>query len=132
MAAGLNRFTGQPLEGWDYTVQCLDVTATTQIGTRVLREWFGAINPGLLVRENLTETSIDRWCYALITAWRLHVPMYQASRWEYVETGNEGEGHLGLQFFGNHYPDAHLGDYRLESERQIRAELSAQYVRFFS
>lgn len=129
MASGIDRRTGLPLSGWAYTAQCLEVIANTRIGTRIMREYVGSLNPGLLVKENLMEGPLDRFVYALILMWTLWVPMFRVERWNYLSTGDERDGGFGIEFIGVHFPNAHLGDYSLEENRKIRAIIAANSVR---
>ena len=124
MASGIDRNTGRRISGWPYTVQCLEVIATTQIGERVMREYVGSLNPGLLVKENLTRGPLERWIYALLLTWELWVPMFDIQDWQYISLGDERDGGFGIEFFGAHMPNAHLQDYSLESNRRIRAMIA--------
>lgn len=128
MAIGINATTGQLETGWPYTVQCLNKVATTMIGERVMREYVGSLNPGLLVKENLTEGPLDRFCYALILQWALWVPMFDVKSWRYESSGTERDGGFGIVFIGDHLPDAHLGNYALESSRLARAQIAANAI----
>lgn len=129
MASGIDRRTGKVLKDWPYTVQCLDTIATTYIGERVMREYVGSLNPGLLVKENLTRGPLERWVYALLLTWELWVPMFDVQSWEYISEGDERDGGFGIQFFGAHMPNAHLGDYSIEANRRIRATTAANAIR---
>lgn len=129
MASGIDRHTGKPISGFVYTIQSMEVVATTHVSTRVMREYFGSLNPGLLVKENLTRGPLDRWTYALILAWELWVPMYKVQSWDYLSLGTERNGGFGVEFTGAHYPNAHLEDYALESNRRVRATIAANAIR---
>lgn len=132
MAAGIDQRTGQPIDGWPYTVQCLNVVATTMIGERVIREYFGSLTPRLLARENLTQGPLDRFVYALVLQWELWVPMFDVTDWKYVSHDAEKAGGFGIQFHGQHRPNAHLGNYALEASRIIRADIAAGTIEILS
>lgn len=132
MASGICRRTGEPLEGWPYTVQCLEVANSTKIGTRIMREYLGSLGADLLVRENLTESALSRWIYAQVLTWHILVPMFKVERWQPVGTGEERSGVMGIDFYGAHFPNAHLGDFALESNRVARANLASQAIEIFS
>lgn len=128
MAKGVNLRTGKPISGWEYTVQCMHVTANLMIGESVMREYVGSLNPGLLVKNNLTGGPLDRFCYALILQWELWVPMFDVRSWRYESDGTERSGGFGIVFVGAHLPNAHLGDYSLESNRIVRASIASQAI----
>jgi hypothetical protein len=115
--------------GWAYTVQSLNVISKTMLGERVIREYVGSLNPSLLVRENLTEAALDRWVYALLLQWELWVPMFNVKTWQYESRGDERDGGFAIRFKGEHLPDAHLGNYALESNRMIRAQIAANAIK---
>lgn len=131
MASGVDRNTGKRLEGWAYTVQCLNVTAETQIGECLMREYFGSLNAGLLLKENFVGKSLERWVYALIVTWELWVPMFDVKTWQFFEVDNPREGAFGIEFEGTHIPDAHLNNYATESSRKVRAIFAANAVQVF-
>ncbi len=129
MASGIDQDTGLTMSGWPYTVQCLDMIACTRIGERIMREYVGSLNAGLLVKENLTEGALERWVYALLLMWDLWVPMFVVHQWKYFSEGAERDGVFGFEFVGAHYPHAHLGDYELESNRSVRAIIASNAVK---
>lgn len=131
MASGIDRRNGGRLEGWPFTVQCLNEIATTPIGVRIQREYVGALNPGLLVKKNLMAGPLERFVYATILVWELWVPMYDVKSWRYISDGTERAGGFGILFDGAHYPDAHRGNYALEENRQLRAIIASNAIRFF-
>lgn len=131
MASGTDRATGRRLEGWPYTAQCLNEVATRRIGEGIMREYVGSLNPGLLVKENLMEGPIDRFVYAMVLAWELWVPMFDVYRWGYFSKRDERDGGFGLEFYGAHYPDAHLGEYELEENRIIRAVIASNAIHLY-
>jgi phage baseplate assembly protein W len=65
--AGMNRDTGQFLDGWLHVVQSIMLIITTAYGERMLRRWFGSAIPHLL-GENLTTPTVVRFFAALIAA----------------------------------------------------------------
>ena len=70
--AGMNRDTGQLLDGWSHVVQSIMLIITTGYGERTLRRWFGPAIPHLL-GENLTVPTVVRFFAALIAALEVRV-----------------------------------------------------------
>jgi phage baseplate assembly protein W len=71
--AGINRETGQLLDGWPHVVQSIMLIITTGYGERMLRRWFGSAIPHLL-GENLTTPTVVRFFAALIAALEVRAP----------------------------------------------------------
>ena len=113
---GVDRFTGQPLEGWDHVVQSIGVILTTRIGSRLLRRWFGAGVPGLL-DENGTEDTLLAFRERIAEALWLHEPRFMVT---FVHvTQAERTGVFGLKIDGIYYPRGHLGDEELTEDRSL-------------
>ena len=132
MARGIDRRTGRLLEGWPYTLAAMETVLTTPLGQRVMREYVGSLGSGLLVRENVTASAIERYRYALTIMWDLWVPMIEVLEWGYASRGDERAGGIGMTLAVDHRPNAHLGDYATAETRELRAVIAARGVRLTS
>lgn len=73
---GMNRFTGELLQGWDDVEQSLELIFATPYHTRVLRRWVGSFVPAIL-GDNATLRTITRFFWAIATSIDLWEPRYR-------------------------------------------------------
>jgi phage baseplate assembly protein W len=114
--AGINRHTGQFLDGWPHVVQSIMLIITTGYGERMLRRWFGSAVPQLL-GENLTTPTVVRFFAALIAALEVREvdtglprePRFKIVRITPKRVDRSGE--LRLEILGVYLPRGHLGDF---------------------
>jgi phage baseplate assembly protein W len=114
--AGINRHTGQFLDGWPHVVQSIMLIITTGYGERMLRRWFGSGVPQLL-GENLTTPTAVRFFAALIAALEVREvdtglprePRFKIVRITPKRVDRSGE--LRLEILGVYLPRGHLGDF---------------------
>lgn len=126
--AGIDRFTGKPLDGWAHTAQSLGVLFTTLIGSRIMRRTVGSAVPALLGRS-MTANLVLRFKTAIIVACELWEPRYKIIAVDTFEVVNTPEqmrqGQLGLRMMGEHRPRAHLGDLTSEGTRTFAVGLGS-------
>jgi phage baseplate assembly protein W len=114
--AGMDRDTGQLLDGWPHVVQSILLIITTGYGERMLRRWFGSAIPHLL-GENLTTLTVVRFFAALIAALEVREvdtglprePRFKITR--ITPRCVDRSGELRLDIVGYYMPRGHLGDF---------------------
>jgi phage baseplate assembly protein W len=114
--AGMDRDTGQLIDGWLHVVQSIMLIITTAYGERMLRRWFGSAIPHLL-GENLTTPTVVRFFAALIAALEVREvdtglprePRFKITRITPRRVDRSGE--LRLDIVGYYMPRGHLGDF---------------------
>lgn len=119
VGAGVDRYTGRPVAGWEHTVNSIDCIFQTYFGTRVLRRWFGSYIPPLLGR-NLDEPTVLHFFTAVYAALYFE-PRFQLTNIQVITDGDDARaGHLGVMLIGVYLPRAHLGEHTPQGERRIR------------
>jgi Bacteriophage baseplate protein W len=120
---GVNRYTGQLMQGWDHVEQSMEVIFATGFHERILRRWVGSFVPHIL-GEIMVPRVITRFHWAMVVAIDLWEPNYRIQtvyfmdsaieQWQPTQTFDvAGEFRLGHAYFrteGNYRPRAHLGD----------------------
>jgi phage baseplate assembly protein W len=116
LGVGINRFTGEPIEGWDDVVQCLGVIFTTDFGERVMRRYFGSAVPVMLGRNMVPETFV-LFAVAFGTAllWEPRVRLIQ-----FLPLSVDRKGHASIRLDIEYRPRGHLGDFSPFGRRTIR------------
>lgn len=107
---GLNRFTGQPLSGWEHTLQSVDVIFETEIGERIMLEHFGGGLRRLLGRK-LTPgiLALASAIFALaITIWEPRLRVVRVRVAPSVEEFRAGVVTFVMEVV--YRPKGHLGD----------------------
>ncbi len=111
--AGIDRFTGRPIEGWANVEQKLRYLFVTRIGSRFMRRTVGSAVPAIL-GQSLTMATVLRWKTAIIVACELWEPRFAITRVDSDVGDNDPEamrlGNLSLNVVGEYRPRAHLGD----------------------
>ena len=112
--AGIDRFSGQILDGWAHVAQSLQVIYTTSIGSRVMRRTFGAEVPALLGRS-IDAGRLLRFQAAMIVAAELWEPRVRIVAIETLSNPpNSPEkirsGALSMRALCRYRPRGHLGD----------------------
>ncbi len=103
--AGIDAFTGKPLDGLDHVIQSIEKIFSTPQASRVMREWFG--NPGLkLLGENLTEDTILRWWTVTWACLVLFEPRFRVRSFQLLKATRRGE--IEVLMIGEYRPKAHL------------------------
>ena len=103
--AGVNAISGEVLDGFAHVEQSLSEIMFTQLGERVMREWFG--NPGLkLLGENMNEQTIVRWFAVLYAVIDLFEPRFRITAFEVNDLTFLGAAEFTMQ--GEYRPYAHL------------------------
>lgn len=103
--AGVNAISGEVLHGFAHVEQSLAEIMFTQLGERVMREWFG--NPGLkLLGENMNEGTIVRWFATLYAIIDLFEPRFRIVSFEVNDLTALGAADFTMK--GEYRPYAHL------------------------
>jgi phage baseplate assembly protein W len=123
--AGMNRYTGKALDGYDHLVQSLADLLSTPPLTRFWRREYGSeatylIDKPMLVDTLLTFTivfgeAIDRW-----------EPRYRLRRM-WFETADP-DGRAVINADGTYYPRGHLGDFEVGIQRGVELPLPSGFV----
>lgn len=120
---GVNRMTGQLMQGWDHVEQSMQVIFATGFHERILRRWCGSYVPHIL-GEIAVPRIITRFHWAMAEGIELWEPNYRIQTVFFMDAAIEkwqptqnfdvaGEFRIGHVFFrteGNYRPRAHLGD----------------------
>jgi phage baseplate assembly protein W len=126
---GIDNRTGKMLIGWPHVAMCIARLFTCRFHERVLRRWLGSLVPHLL-GENATRNNILRYFSAIATAIDLWEPCFRVA---YVNVcdlqGNIQDtatianrlrvGQIAFRVRGYYMPRGHLGDFTVESVRDI-------------
>lgn len=116
---GLDRRTGKALDGWPHVVQSIEVILTTGFGERLMLEWFGSLVPRLL-GQNMTQPLLLRFVHSCVVAIELWEPRFKVRRVLFAATPESlRAGHIGFAMLGDYLPRGHLGDARVEGQRQL-------------
>lgn len=111
--AGIDRYTGQPIDGWPNVAQKLALLFATHIGSRFMRRTVGSAVPALLGRS-LTAATVLRFKTALIVCTELWEPRFKITRVDSLADTNTPEslrlGHLAIEIVGEYRPRAQFGD----------------------
>lgn len=76
---GMDRNTGQLLQGWDHVQQSMTVIFQTPYHERVLRRWVGSFVP-MILGESMLPRIITRFFWAIAAALDLWEPDYRFNR----------------------------------------------------
>jgi hypothetical protein len=76
---GMDRNTGQLLQGWDHVQQSMTIIFQTPYHERVLRRWVGSFVP-MILGESFIPRIITRFFWAIATALDLWEPDYRFNR----------------------------------------------------
>ncbi len=126
MTAGINRTTGQVLEGWPHVKQSLGVIITTRLGEMLLARGFGFGGLGLL-GQNLTPRALMVWRMALVLSLasrqsvllQLGEPRFRITSLTFPAADNSParleQGQIGLLVSGEYMPNALEGDFTVAS-----------------
>lgn len=76
---GMNRSTGQLMQGWDHVQQSMTVIFQTPYHERVLRRWVGSFVP-MILGESFLPRIITRFFWAIAAALDLWEPDYRFNR----------------------------------------------------
>lgn len=122
---GMDRSTGELLQGWDHVQQSMIILFETPFHERVLRRWVGSFVPRLL-GENITPRIVTRFWWAIAEALDLWEPDYRikqvyfmgnalSSTWSPFSTTPVSQlirqGQVIFRCEGLYRPRAHLGDF---------------------
>ena len=119
---GVNRSTGQLIQGFDHVEQSMHTIFATAFHERILRRWVGSFVPHIL-GELFTQRIITRFHWAMVVGLDLWEPNYRIQTVWFMDQALEnwapktfdvaGEFRLGHAMFrteGSYRPRAHLGD----------------------
>jgi hypothetical protein len=117
--AGLNRITGQLLDGWAHVEQSLNVLITTSLGSRVERRDIGSRLPRLVDSPISAHTLVDFYAATagVIDKWE---PRFRLTRVTMAEPEN---GHLSIVAEGIYFPRGHLGDFSIQEPKTVSVSL---------
>jgi phage baseplate assembly protein W len=126
---GIDNRTGKVLIGWPHTEQNIGRLFTCRFHERVLVRWLGSLVPHLL-GENATRNNILRYFSAIATAIDLWEPCFrvvyvnvcdlQGNILDVATIANRLRvGKIAFRVRGNYMPRGHLGDFTVESVRDI-------------
>jgi uncharacterized protein len=76
---GMNRYTGQLIQGWEHVQQSMTIIFQTPYHERVLRRWVGSFVP-MILGESMLPRIITRFFWAISTALDLWEPGYRFNR----------------------------------------------------
>jgi hypothetical protein len=117
--AGLNRFTGRVLEGWDHVAQSLNVLITTALNQRVMRRDIGSNLPRLVDSPISAATLIDFYAATagVVDKWE---PRFKLTR---VTMAMPEKGQLSINAEGVYFPRGHLGDFSIQQPKNVSVPL---------
>ena len=116
--SGVNRVTGDVLDGWRHLEQSLWDLFTTPIGTRVMRRDYGSDVPNLIDRPQGIDTVLEV-TMAFGEALEKWEPRFRLSQ-VLIEDANP-DGTFQLFVRGDYYPRGHLGDFTIvERDRDLQ------------
>jgi Bacteriophage baseplate protein W len=121
---GVNRYTGQLMQGWDHVEQSMQTIFDTPFHDRILRRWVGSFVPHIL-GEIMVPRVITRFHWAIAVSLDLWEPNYRIQTVLFMDSAIEdwqpkqsdfdvaGEFRIGHAYFrteGSYRPRGHLGD----------------------
>lgn len=117
--AGLNRITGQLLDGWPHVEQSINVLITTALGSRVERRNIGSRLPRLVDSPISAATVVDFYAATagVIDKWE---PRFKLVR---VRMDEAVKGHLTIAAEGIYFPRGHLGDFSIQQPKTVSVPL---------
>jgi phage baseplate assembly protein W len=121
---GMNRQTGQMMQGWDHVQQSMELIFATPFHQRVLRRWVGSFVPHIL-GESAVARIVTRFFWAIVTAIDLWEPDYRIQQtymmgaalqnWSPADASSVDQllrqGQAIFRTEGMYYPRGHLGDF---------------------
>lgn len=128
---GMDRKTGQLLQGWHHVEQSMEVIFATPFHQRVLRRWVGSFVPAIL-GDNIIQRVIMRFFWAIASALDMWEPDYRIKQVYFMgnalanysppptmsATDQIRLGHVIFRQEGVWYPRGHLGDFTPFERRQ--------------
>lgn len=111
-SVGIDRRTGQVLQGWAHVVQSIEDILTTRVMTRVMRRLYGSDTP-LLIDAPMNKRSLMAVYSTIAVALLKWEPRFRLARVEYVSASASGQASILLT--GSYIPRGHLGDGTPES-----------------
>lgn len=118
---GVNRYTGDALDGYQHLQQSIIDLMTTRIGTRVMRRDYGSEIPDLIDRPQGLDIVLEV-TLALGEALENWEPRFEIVRVAITSAGPDGVMTLYLR--GNYYPRGHLGDFSIvETDRELQINI---------
>jgi phage baseplate assembly protein W len=113
--ASIDRYTGEPIDGWPEVMQGLTMCIATELGERVHRRQFGARQEGLLDKPGNEIYIIDHFVAIndairprLVNGKQLGEPRFLLVK--ILVNGNES-GVYTFEGQGIYFPYGHLGDF---------------------
>ena len=125
-SVGIDAETGRNLTGWAHVVQSLQDNFTTQVGTRIMREWYGSAVPNLLGR-NINKDEVTLFFAAVTSAIEQWEPRYRVTRIEPLGVTRSGEFRFAIE--GEYRPRAMLGDMTPAGARKVEGALGSSALR---
>jgi phage baseplate assembly protein W len=121
---GMDRNTGQMLQGWNHVQQSMELIFATPFHQRVLRRWVGSFVPHIL-GESAVARIITRFFWAIVTAIDLWEPDYRIQQTFIMGPALNNfspanavavdqllrQGQVIFRTEGMYYPRGHLGDF---------------------
>jgi len=128
---GMDRSTGQLLQGWDHVEQSMEIIFETPFHQRVLRRWVGSFVPSIL-GDNVVPRVIMRFFWAIASALDMWEPDYRIKQVYFMgNTLNQWspatldavslirQGQVIFRNEGVYYPRGHLGNFTPYEQRQF-------------
>jgi len=106
--AGMNRYTGKALVGYDHLVQSIADILSTPPLTRVYRREYGSKATYLIDKPGTNDILLD-FVLALGEAINKWEPRYRLRKAWFEEAGQDGRFIINMD--GTYYPRGHLGDF---------------------
>jgi hypothetical protein len=120
--AGINRDTGQALDGWEHVVQSLRVLFTTPRFQRVMRRHVGS-DLARLVDQPVSPVTVIKFYAAVGKATRDFEPRYRITKMRLSEASDVAKGAVTMDIEGVYFPRGHLGDFSISEPRTVNVPL---------
>jgi phage baseplate assembly protein W len=125
MRTGLDRRTGQVLQGWAHCVQSIAHILETTIGSMPLARDYGSDAPSRTDRP-ASPREIAGLTMAVAQALRLHEPAFRLRKIDVRRVGADGV--IEIDYAGDFYPFGHVGDFSV-IERDVAGAASITLAR---
>ena len=125
--SGIDRHTGQLIDGYSSALQSIEVIFSTRIGERVMRRHFGAGLAELLGRAK-TPALFAAWKTLVVVGIDLWEPRLRVRQILISASVNELQlGRSGIQVLVDWRPRALLGDFTVESTRSFTIRMGDRF-----
>jgi phage baseplate assembly protein W len=115
IGVGMNRETGERLDGWPHVAQSLGDIFSTRFGERVMRRYYGSLVPRLLGENMVPETYIRFFA-------AVGVALEQEPRVRLLQVtplSVNRNGRSGIEIDLEYRPRGHLGDFTPAGRKRV-------------